>query len=113
MWPLAQSKVYLKLFLPESLKGKLGSLGSLDSVDLNWEPGQLLSLLDHRLILGQITVPQVNKSEQWLVNSARRSPRALIENGGRLLTYHIEYWKDKPLLVEDDFIQVLGGENRP
>lgn len=116
--PMATRGVYLKLFLPDTLRLYLDNLTIYKVVSLTWDQDNLAHMLEYRLQAAggnSLTavcgpgVPADPSPDRRLVQAAAGSPRQLVRLGNELLRTHVEHAPDDLLLSVQAIDDVLGA----
>ncbi len=115
--PLAARGMYLKLFLPDTLRPHLDDLPACEVVTLTWDTDGLTEMLDARIraangdrlaaLCGPDALGGPSLDDQ-LIRVANGSPRRLVHLGNKLLRTHVQRAPDEPRLSAEDIDSVLG-----
>jgi len=78
--PLALKNIYLRLYLPESLKQGSGDLSVFRLSELNWTPDQLKKLKIVELMLEKCTTDRErnDRIHKWIESSSKLTPRRIL-----------------------------------
>lgn len=111
---LADRDVYIKLFLPRTLRLHL-DLSDCEVSTLAWSKRELSVMLENRIraaggySLTALCGPGVSDPIGRLVRAANGLPRRLVYIGNKLLTTHVQRAPQDPKLSVEDIDSVLGS----
>jgi hypothetical protein len=120
--PLAAKGIYIKFFLPDTLRPDLGDLSAYEVTTLIWSPDTLAEMLNGRIraangdsltALCRPDVPREPDVDARLAQAANGSPRQLVRLGNELLRRHVEQSPDEPRFSAEEIDSAIGPLKGP